>query len=112
MRTGSWRSSIGRPSTIFRSLRRGAPGYVKLRPDAMASVRAGAVPIAAAPFAEPPVQRILIVSDAWRPQVNGVVRTLYSVAAELARMGHTVEVIGPDRFRSVSCPTYPEIRLA
>ncbi|MBV9757047.1 MAG: glycosyltransferase family 1 protein [Alphaproteobacteria bacterium] len=59
-----------------------------------------------------PPQRILIVSDAWRPQVNGVVRTLASVAAELARMGHTVEVIGPDQFRSVACPTYPEIRLA
>ena len=56
--------------------------------------------------------RILIVSDAWRPQVNGVVRTLSTVAAELAAMGHTVEVIGPDRFRTVPLPTYPDIRLA
>lgn len=70
------------------------------------------MPGAAPPFAEPSAQRILIVSDAWRPQVNGVVRTLSSVAGELVRMGHTVDVIGPDRFRSVSCPTYPEIRLA
>lgn len=56
--------------------------------------------------------RILIVSDAWLPQVNGVVRTLSTVAAELTAMGHAVEVIGPDRFRTVPLPTYPDIRLA
>jgi glycosyltransferase involved in cell wall biosynthesis len=56
--------------------------------------------------------RILIVSDAWYPQVNGVVRTLGTVADELRRQGHTVEIIGPDRFRTVPCPTYPDIRLA
>ena len=56
--------------------------------------------------------RILIVSDAWTPQVNGVVRTLTAVTAELRAMGHIVEVIGPDRFRTMPCPTYPEIRLA
>ncbi len=56
--------------------------------------------------------RILIVSDAWAPQMNGVVRTLTAVTAELRAMGHTVEVIGPDRFRTMPCPTYPEIRLA
>ena len=52
------------------------------------------------------------MSDAWRPQVNGVVRTLAAVADELAAMGHAVEVIGPDRFRTVATPTYPDIRLA
>ena len=57
-------------------------------------------------------QRILIVSDAWKPQVNGVVRTLATVASELRDMGHVVEVIGPDRFRTVPCPTYPDIRLS
>jgi len=57
-------------------------------------------------------RRILIVTDAWTPQVNGVVRTLQSVRAELERMGHVVEIIGPDRFASLPCPTYPEIRLA
>ena len=56
--------------------------------------------------------RILIVSDAWRPQVNGVVRTLSTVSEALRGMGHTVEVIGPDRFRTVPLPTYPDIRLA
>ncbi len=57
-------------------------------------------------------RRILIVSDAWTPQVNGVVRTLSTVAAELRAMGHAVEVVGPDRFRTLPCPTYPEIRLS
>jgi len=56
--------------------------------------------------------RILIISDAWKPQVNGVVRTLSTVAAELEAMGHTVLVIGPDRFRTLPCPTYPDIRLS
>lgn len=56
--------------------------------------------------------RIAIVSDAWQPQVNGVVRTLDSVRTELVAMGHEVEVFGPDRFRTVPCPSYPEIRLA
>jgi glycosyltransferase involved in cell wall biosynthesis len=55
---------------------------------------------------------ILIVTDAWSPQVNGVVRTLQSVKSELERMGHAVTVISPDQFRSMPCPTYPEIRLA
>jgi glycosyltransferase involved in cell wall biosynthesis len=56
--------------------------------------------------------RLLIISDAWLPQVNGVVRTLQTVAAELTAMGHVVEVIGPDRFRTLPCPTYPDIRLS
>jgi len=55
---------------------------------------------------------VLIVTDAWSPQVNGVVRTLQSVRAELEKMGHRVDVISPDQFRSMPCPTYPEIRLA
>lgn len=59
-----------------------------------------------------PSHRILIVTDAWAPQVNGVVRTLTTVAEELRRMGHVVEVVGPDRFRTMRCPTYPEIPLS
>ncbi|MCQ8240946.1 glycosyltransferase family 4 protein [Rhizosaccharibacter radicis] len=46
------------------------------------------------------------------PQVNGVVRTLSTVATELRSLGHVVEVVGPDRFRNIPCPTYPDIRLA
>ena len=56
--------------------------------------------------------RIAIVTDAWSPQVNGVVRTLTAVRAELQAMGHEVRIISPDLFASVPCPTYPEIRLA
>ncbi len=55
---------------------------------------------------------ILIVTDAWHPQVNGVVRTIGTVRSELEKMGQVVEVIGPDRFRTIPMPTYPEIRLA
>lgn len=56
--------------------------------------------------------RIAIVTDAWMPQVNGVVRTLQAVRAELEAMGHLVHIISPDDYVSVACPTYPEIRLA
>jgi glycosyltransferase involved in cell wall biosynthesis len=54
---------------------------------------------------------LVIVSDAWFPQVNGVVRTLESLAREIKRFGHSVAFITPDRFRTIPCPTYPEIRL-
>ncbi len=56
--------------------------------------------------------RILIISDAWEPQVNGVVRTLQTVARELRALGHSVEIVGPDRFCTIPCPTYPDIRLS
>jgi glycosyltransferase involved in cell wall biosynthesis len=56
--------------------------------------------------------RIAIVSDAWRPQVNGVVRTLEKTAGVLGDMGHETAVFAPERFRSIPCPTYPEIPLA
>jgi len=56
--------------------------------------------------------KILIVTDAWEPQVNGVVRTLKSTRRELQALGHTVELITPLDFRTVPCPTYPEIRLS
>lgn len=56
--------------------------------------------------------KILLVSDAWQPQVNGVVRTLENTSAELTRMGHEVLVIGPDRFRTLPMPGYREIPLA
>ena len=55
---------------------------------------------------------IAIVTDAWLPQVNGVVRTLRRTIEELAKLGHRAEVIAPEGFRTVPCPTYPEIRLA
>lgn len=56
--------------------------------------------------------RIMIVSDAWFPQTNGVVNTLAQTAAWLGRNGHEVRVVTPCDFRSLPCPTYPEIRVA
>jgi glycosyltransferase involved in cell wall biosynthesis len=56
--------------------------------------------------------RILLATDAWEPQVNGVVRTLTRIVAELREMGDEVEVISPDQFPSFPLPTYPEIKLA
>ncbi|WP_019833905.1 glycosyltransferase family 4 protein [Sphingomonas sp. PR090111-T3T-6A] len=56
--------------------------------------------------------RIALVSDAWAPQVNGVVRTLTTTVAMLRGQGHVVETITPDQFATVPCPSYPEIRLA
>jgi len=56
--------------------------------------------------------KIIIVTDAWHPQVNGVVRTLTRTREELERLGHSVGVIAPDQFRTIACPTYPEIRLS
>ena len=57
-------------------------------------------------------RRIMIVTDAWEPQVNGVVRTLRTVAGLLRGWDLQVEVVGPDRFRTIPCPTYGSIRLA
>ena len=56
--------------------------------------------------------RIALATDAWAPQTNGVVRTLSITVEELKRSGHDVEVIHPGGFRTLPCPTYPEIRLA
>jgi glycosyltransferase involved in cell wall biosynthesis len=56
--------------------------------------------------------RILVVTDAWSPQINGVVTTLHNTIRELEALGHTVGTITPATFRTVPCPTYPEIRLA
>ncbi len=56
--------------------------------------------------------KILIVTDAWRPQVNGVVRTLEILSNDLAALGHTVQMITPEGRLTVPLPTYPEIRIA
>lgn len=56
--------------------------------------------------------RILIVSDAWHPQVNGVVTSLQALVSELRGMGHLVKLLSPQDFRHLPCPSYPEIALA
>jgi glycosyltransferase involved in cell wall biosynthesis len=71
----------------------------------------GALELAEVTMAKGPL-RILVVSDAWLPQVNGVVRTMQIVVEELRARGDVVEVIGPDRFATIPTPGYAEIRLA
>lgn len=56
--------------------------------------------------------KIMMVTDAWEPQVNGVVRTLKSTARELRAMSHTVDFLTPLEFSTLPCPTYPDIRLS
>jgi glycosyltransferase involved in cell wall biosynthesis len=56
--------------------------------------------------------RIAMVTDAWSPQTNGVVNTLRQTTECLKRLGHEILLVTPNLFRSVPCPTYPEIRLA
>jgi glycosyltransferase involved in cell wall biosynthesis len=56
--------------------------------------------------------KLLIITDAWEPQTNGVVTTLKQVIHELELAGHAVAVIHPGCFRTVPLPSYPEIRVA
>jgi glycosyltransferase involved in cell wall biosynthesis len=56
--------------------------------------------------------KIALITDAWRPQINGVVTTLQKTCEHLGIFGHTVEIFTPDQFRNWPCPGYTEIRLA
>jgi 1,2-diacylglycerol 3-alpha-glucosyltransferase/glucuronosyltransferase len=56
--------------------------------------------------------RIVLATDAWTPQTNGVVTTLQATAETLTRFGHTVRVLSPQGLACIPCPSYPEIRLA
>ena len=56
--------------------------------------------------------RILIATDAWRPQVNGVVRSLESMAQAAGAMGAQFDFVTPRDFNCMPMPTYPEIDLA
>ncbi len=56
--------------------------------------------------------RVLIATDAWRPQVNGVVRTYERLSQEIQACGGAVRFLTPREFYTIPCPTYPEIRLA
>lgn len=56
--------------------------------------------------------KVAIVTDAWLPQVNGVVRTYENTTRELRALGHEVCLLTPDICRTLPCPTYPSIRLA
>ena len=56
--------------------------------------------------------KLALITAAWAPQVNGVVRTLQAVTALLRRWGNEVLIVSPDQYLSLPCPSYPEIRLA
>jgi glycosyltransferase involved in cell wall biosynthesis len=56
--------------------------------------------------------KIATVTDAWHPQVNGVVRTIEATNRELALAGHETVVLSPLSFPTLPCPGYPEIRLS
>jgi glycosyltransferase involved in cell wall biosynthesis len=56
--------------------------------------------------------RILIATDAWHPQVNGVVRTLTSLARSAAALGADIDFLTPEGFPSMALPTYPGLRVA
>ncbi|HEX4040421.1 MAG TPA: glycosyltransferase family 1 protein [Xanthobacteraceae bacterium] len=56
--------------------------------------------------------KVLVATDAWRPQVNGVVRTLGSLARAAAKLGVEIDFLTPEGFWTFSVPTYPGLRLA
>jgi glycosyltransferase involved in cell wall biosynthesis len=56
--------------------------------------------------------RIAFITDAWHPQINGVVTTIANTCSTLERSGHRIKLITPDQFKTIPCPTYPSIRLA
>jgi glycosyltransferase involved in cell wall biosynthesis len=56
--------------------------------------------------------KVLVATDAWHPQVNGVVRTLGALARAAAKLGATIEFLSPEGFPSFQLPTYPGLRLA
>src|ERR1700689_5007103 len=61
---------------------------------------------------ESTAMKVLVATDAGRPQVNGVVRTLGSLARAAAKLGVEVEFLSPDGFWTFPVPTYPGLRLA
>ncbi len=72
---------------------------------------ASPAPASIAPSGPAPAS-IAIITDAWHPQTNGVVRTLSTTCEVLRAWGHEVTVISPEGYPSIPAPTYPEIRLA
>jgi len=56
--------------------------------------------------------KIAIPTDAWRPQVSGVVRKFECIIREIELMGHSVCLVTPDMFKTFPLPTYPDIRVA
>jgi glycosyltransferase involved in cell wall biosynthesis len=59
-----------------------------------------------------PSKRILIISDTWLPQVNGVVRSIEVLVREAPALGVEIEILAADGFRTIALPTYPQLRVA
>src|SRR6218665_2349747 len=78
--------------------------------DAMPIRTAPDSPLSTRPGDRPPT--VLVVTDAWRPQLNGVVHTLEELARSMAEEGVEVVFLTPEKFATVPLPSYPEIRLA
>ena len=58
------------------------------------------------------MKKLLLVTDAWHPQVNGVVSCYDRMLEQLPKRGYEITIVHPGLFRTVSLPGYPEIRLA
>jgi len=58
------------------------------------------------------MSKLMLVTDAWHPQINGVVRCLSLTIEELRKLGVQVEIVSPSDYPTIPCPTYPEIRLS
>lgn len=56
--------------------------------------------------------RITLITDAWHPQINGIVTTVIQLGRALSRLGHDVQILAPDLFRTWPCPGYPDVGLA
>src|ERR1700748_1194142 len=115
MPAGIWRFCAGHPIATALFLRQPWPQRSweqiqrlrpRLFPRRTMRLRPGPIPGVAAHL------KILIVTDAWKPQVNGVVRTLEVLGQDLAALGHSVRYATPEGRFTVGLPTYPEIRLA
>src|SRR4051812_40087149 len=110
-----WRFSAGQHSATVRSLAPSQSPFARSQrsPPRYPAVTVQSVvrPLDPAANAAHPL-RLLVVTDAWAPQVNGVVRTLEILGRDLAAMGHEVDYATPEGRFTMALPTYPEIRLA
>jgi glycosyltransferase involved in cell wall biosynthesis len=59
-----------------------------------------------------PLPRILIITDAWLPQINGVVRSIEALVREAPALGVEIQVLSSNEFPTVPLPTYPQVRIA